>query len=354
MGHEPKITENLPYVGVSKIENGGNEMKNMRIVALVMIVMCITVATLFAEGSKEKPYPNKPIEMVVPSGAGGGQDTLVRMMQPFLEKDLGVSVRVTNVDGGAHVKGIVYTYSNPADGYTVHCESPSGIIADIFNKMQFKFTEEFVPVALLQRDSGVLWASTTGRFNTIQDVIAYAKANPGKVTVSVASPGGIDDAGIGLFADQAGIQLALVPTSSGGERMASLIGGHTDLMYEEVSAVGDMAASGQVKPMIIFSKERVNTPEMKDVPSSVELGFVGLENMGTWRGFAVKKGTPQEVVDKLEASMKRFYDSADYQAWAKDNALDITPGWLGAKDFGKLWEDSLVIFDKVFTELGRL
>ncbi|MDD3942546.1 MAG: tripartite tricarboxylate transporter substrate binding protein [Sphaerochaetaceae bacterium] len=325
--------------------------KSMLVVLLVSL--CVT-SMAFAQGGAEKTYPSRSIEIVVPSGAGGGQDTMVRFIQPMLEKELGVSIRVSNVSGGAHVKGIVYSHSAPADGYTLHCESPSGIIADIFKKMEFKFTEEFIPVANLQKDAGVIWTGSNGRFKNIQEVIAYAKDNPGKVTVSIASPGGVDDAGVGMFANLAGIELAMVPTESGGERMASVIGGHVDLMYEEVSAVGDMVASGHVKPILVFKTERINTPELKDVPCSGELGFAGLENLGTWRGFAVKQGTPQEAIDVLEAALKRVYDSAEYQKWAKENVLDITPGWLDAAGYRALWDANLKSYTEVFTKLGRL
>jgi len=115
-----------------------------------------------------------------------------------------------------------------------------------------------------------------------------------------------------------------------------------------------MVASGHVKPILVFKTERINTPELKDVPCSGELGFAGLENLGTWRGFAVKKGTPQEAIDVLEAALKRVYDSAEYQKWAKENVLDITPGWLDAAGYRALWDNNLKSYTEVFTKLGRL
>lgn len=327
-------------------------MMKKRVFLIGIMVICLC-ASAFAQAASEE-YPNKTIEIVCPSGAGGGQDTLCRLIQPMLEKELGTTFRVTNVNGGAHVKGIVYSHTAPADGYTIHCESPSGIIADIFNKMDFKFTEEFVPVCRMQIENGAIWTSTTGRFSSIEEAIAYAKDNPGKVSITIASPGGVDDAGIGQLAKAAGVEFAIVPADSGGERMASVIAGHVDFLYEEVSAVGDMMESGTIKPVLVFGKERINTPEFKDVPCTDELGYYGLDGIGTWRGFAVRKGTPQEYIDKLEAAFKKVFDSEEYQAFAHANNLDLVSGWMGQEEFAELWKTSYEEFTKVFTELGRL
>jgi tripartite-type tricarboxylate transporter receptor subunit TctC len=319
----------------------------------VLLFSCLAVM-VFAEGGQQKAYPSHAVEFVVPSGAGGGQDTMVRILQPLLEKEFGKPIRVSNVSGGAHTKGIIYSYSAPADGYMVHCESPSGIIADIFGKMPFKFIEEFVPLARIQADCGVLWVGSRGRFKTIQEIISFAKENPGKVTVGVATPGGVDDAAIGMFALQAGIELALVPIESGGERIASVIGGHVDLMYEEVSAVGDMIKSGDLTPVVVLRDERLNAPEFKDTPAAGELGIKGMDAFGTYRCFAVRKETPKEIQDYLVAALKKAYDSPEYQQWAKENVLDVVPGWMGPEELGKLWRDNLRDYTEVFTKLGRL
>jgi tripartite-type tricarboxylate transporter receptor subunit TctC len=314
----------------------------------------IAGASVSAEGQKEKPYPSRSIEIVVPSGAGGGQDTMVRVMQPLLEKELGTSIRVSNVPGGAHTKGILYAKAAPADGYLIHCESPSGLIADIFNKMPFRFSLEFVPIARIQQDSGILWIGGKGRFKTVQEMIAFAKQNPGKVTVGIATPGGVDDASVGTFAQLAGVEFAVVPIESGGERMASVIAGHVDLMYEEASAVGDMVKSGDLRPLVVFKDKRIDTPELKNTPCAGELGIKGMDALGTWRGFAVRKETPKAIQDRLTAAFKKVYDSPEYQKWAKENVLDLTPGWMGQEEFAQLWKDNFRDYAAVFSKLGRI
>ncbi len=279
---------------------------------------------------------------------------MVRVMQPLLEKELGTSIRVSNVPGGAHTKGILYAKAAPADGYLIHCESPSGLIADIFNKMPFRFSLEFVPIARIQQDSGILWIGGKGRFKTVQEMIAFAKQNPGKVTVGIATPGGVDDASVGTFAQLAGVEFAVVPIESGGERMASVIAGHVDLMYEEASAVGDMVKSGDLRPLVVFKDKRIDTPELKNTPCAGELGIKGMDALGTWRGFAVRKETPKAIQDRLTAAFKKVYDSPEYQKWAKENVLDLTPGWMGQEEFAQLWKDNFRDYAAVFSKLGRI
>ncbi len=319
-------------------------------------VFCAVAAVSFcvAPAVAQQKFPSRTIEIVVPAGAGGGLDTLSRLIQPQLEKEMGVAVRVTNVSGGAQTKGLIYSHNAEADGHTIHCGSQSGVIADVFKKMPFKFTEAFVPLVRFQLDNGVLWTGTKGRFKTVQKLIDFAKKNPGKVTVGISSPGGADDAALGQFAKLAGIKLAIVPIDSGGERMASVIANHVDLMYEEASAVGDMMKSGNLIPLVVLKDERMPSGELKDTPAAGEIGLKGWSGLGTWRGFAVKKGTPQPVIDKLAAAFKKVYDSPEYQKWTKENSLDLTPGWQDQAAFAALWKDSFATYQDVFTQLGRI
>ncbi len=318
--------------------------------------LCISTAMVLASGVAEaqQAFPTRGIEVAVPAGTGGGMDTMMRFIQPMLEKDLGVTVRISNIPGGGHTKAMLYVNNAPADGYTIYVMSQSGLMSDVFNKLPFKYVDTFVPLLRMQQDTGLLWIGGKGRFKTIQEAITFAKQNPGKVSVTISSPGGIDDAAVGHFADLAGVKLAVVPADSAGERMASIIAGHVDLMYEEVSAVGDMIKSGNIVPLVVLSDARLNTPELKDVPSAGELGLKGWEGMGTFRGFSVKKGTPQAAIDRLKTAFRHVYDSPEYQKWTKENGLDVTPGWMDPEPFGKLWVTDVAIFTTLFEGLGRI
>lgn len=316
-----------------------------------------TVAAILAgaAATAQAAYPDKPVELVVPAGAGGGLDTFVRFSAELAKKVSGVSVplRVTNVPGGAHTKGILYAYKAPADGYTVFSLSPSDVIADVFKKLDFRFTEHFVPVCRMQHDTAVVTVSTKGRFKSMREVIAYGKANPGKVTWGILSPGGIDDAVAGTVAKLAGIKITLVPFKGSGELNAAVLGGHVDLVQGEPVEVLELVKSGDMRPILILSKERITrVPEFKDVPTGKELGLD--TDLATWRGIAMKKGTPRQAVDYWVKAFRKVYDSPEYKKFARENLIDLKPGWLGPEEFGRLWKDDLKLFTEVFSELGRL
>ncbi len=234
-------------------------MANWKMVGVGMGAALVTVAGLLSMAAAA--YPVKPVELVVPAGAGGGLDTFVRFTAELAKNVAGVTVplRVTNVPGGAHTKGILYAYKAPADGYTLFSLSPSDIIADVFKKLDFKFTEEFVPVCRMQHDTAVVAASAKGRFKNMQEVIAYGKANPGKVTWGILSPGGIDDAVAGTVAKLAGIKITLVPFKGSGELNAAVLGGHVDLVQGEPVEVLELVKSGDMRPILVLSKERITS-----------------------------------------------------------------------------------------------
>ena len=316
---------------------------------LMVILVLIFMTGLIAQAGTE--YPTRTIEIVVPSGTGGGQDTLVRVLEPLLEKILGVGIKVTNVPGGSHTKGILYSYEAPADGYTIHCLSPSDLASDIFKKLNITFTEEFVPLCRFQHDTSIFWGGANGKFKDIYEVIEYAKKYPGAVTIAAASPGGIDDAVIGLFSNQTGAKLTLIPTK-GGERLSMTIGGHYHMVCEEAGSVGDLMKTGDLIPFFVARATRIDNKWLKDAVCSEDLGID--VSIGTWRGFALKKGTPQEIVDILAKAFEDAYNLEEYKKYEKENLLNLRPGWLGPEEFGKSWQEEIEAFTDVFKSLGRL
>lgn len=322
--------------------------RRLESILMVILVLIFMTGVIVQAGTE---YPTRAIEIVVPSGAGGGQDTLVRILEPLLEEELGVAIKVNNVAGGAHTKGILYSYEAPADGYTIHCLSPSDLMSDVFKKLSITFAEEFVPLCRFQHDTATFWAGAQGKFKDIHEVIEYAKENPGAVTVAAASPGGIDDAVIGLFSKQTGAKLTLIPTK-GRERLAMTIGGHYHMVCEEPGVVGDLMKTGDLIPLFVAKDTRIDDKWLKDAVCSGDLGID--VSIGTWRGFALKKGTPQEIVDILAKTFEKIYNSEEYKKYERENLLNLRPGWLGPEEFGELWQEEIEAFTDVFKSLGRL
>lgn len=327
-------------------------MTGKRVVGCIVLTCLLTMMFPLAT-SAQRSFPSRPIEIVVPAGAGGGLDTCARFFADKMKDLVSVPVRVTNVPGGAHTKGIMYSYSAPADGHTIHALSPSDIIADVFKKLSFKFTEEFVPLCRVQHDTALICVSSKSKFKTMKDLISFAKANPGKVTWGGLSPGGIDDAICGLICKQAGIKITFVPHESSGALNAAVLGGHVDVMQGEPVEALELIKAGDFRPLLVLAEQRVTgVPELRDVPTGREIGLD--VTLGTWRGFAVKKGTPEDVIKYLVSIFEKIYNSPEYKKFVHENVGDLRPGWMGPVEFGELWKDEVRLYTEMFTELGRI
>lgn len=118
--------------------------------------------------------------------------------------------------------------------------------------------------------------------------------------------------------------------------------------------MGDMMEAGKLIPLVGLMDERIDAPGLRDIPAAGEIGLKGWDLAGTWRGFAVRKGTPQPIVDRLVSALKTAYESDKYQKYAKDNGLDAVPGWMGPEAFGQLWKSNYGAFTEAFKRLGRI
>ncbi|MCL2374351.1 MAG: tripartite tricarboxylate transporter substrate-binding protein, partial [Treponema sp.] len=238
-------------------------------------------------------------------------------------------------------------------GHTILVVTQSTTLVDVFDRMPFRFIDEFVPLARVQTEIAALWAAPDGRFQTIQQVIDYARAG-GMITVTGSSPGGLDEALIEAFNFSAGINLTLVPLQTIGERMASVIGGHVDLIVEYPSALMDMAAIGGIVPLVFLSDDAIDFPAFADVPYSGQVGVDGMNPLRLWRILTVRRDTPQEVMDILVAALRNVVYSPTYQAWETANGMDMMPSWLGPQETRELLVYTENQLTDIFRALGRL
>jgi putative tricarboxylic transport membrane protein len=149
------------------------------------------------------------------------------------------------------------------------------------------------------------------------------------------------------FAKAAGIELLYVPYKSAAETKSALLGGEIDVYQDKLISFLPMLQGGDVVPIVtLYHRRLTEVPEMKDVPCTVEKGINFTQ--GSWRGYAVKKGTPPEVVKFLEDVLKKCYESEEYKAIAAKDKSDLIPGYISAEEYGKLWQSELEGFKKVF------
>lgn len=265
-------------------------------------------------------YPQRPIEMVVTFGPGGGADLMGRQMARLLEGSLGVSMPVSNVAGASGNAGLTRLRTNPADGYTVGTLI-SLTVASWASGLGDSKPEDFRIIAVVQNSPSFLFVAANSPYQTAEALFEHAKANPGQLTVATSGYGTQDDVTLKLLARD-GVQMENVPFQAPGERYASPIGGHTAVLYEEPGDVAQFLQAGQLKPLVVFSEER--HPAFPDVPTATELGhdISGLDN---FRSIAVHAETPAEIVTKLEGAVSSAVTSPEWQNFCESTYSCVDP-----------------------------
>ncbi len=306
-----------------------------------------TPATTTAPTTPTVDFPKKEINIIVGSGAGGGLDNMSRTIAIPAGKILGVPVLVTNVTGGSGTTALAQVMKAPADGYNLYAISVDLIINDSLKKSEYT-RANLIPVLRLQMDQSMFWVPADSKFQTMQDVIDYAKANPGKLNFGMVNAAGIDEVVIRQFASLAGIEVNCIPFASGSESMAELVGGHVDIAHEEPSAAMSTFEGGKIRPILALTEERLD--KFPDTPTALEMGYD--ETLGNWRGLFVKEGTPQEIVTMLQDAFKDAMNDEAYKKFEQDSLLDMRPGYASSEDFKKFVEDQFTIYNTILTNLG--
>ena len=257
------------------------------------------------------------IEIMIPAGEGGGLDTTMRKFATYLEKELGTSITINNRSGGSGVTGYTWSRNSTNDGYAFQFTAPSAIISAAQGNFDFDFMSELIPVSGLVMAEGMLFANPNVPFKNAEEMIAYAKENPGKVSVAVDTPNGISGAVVAEFEKAAGVEFKWV-TSDSGEDTISVIAGDVDMTVNTWSDTGAYVESGDLIPMIVMADQR--NPSYEDVPCTKELGYES--TLGYYRVFTAMKGTPQEAIDAFAAAVHKVAtENTEWQEWLKANGM---------------------------------
>ena len=265
-------------------------------------------------------YPERPIEMVVTFGPGGGADLMGRQMGRLMEKPLGVSIPVSNVAGASGNAGLTRLRTDAADGYTIGTLI-SLTVASWASGLGDSKPEDFEILAVVQNSPSFLFVPASSPYQTAEDLFAYAKEHPGELTVATSGYGTQDDVTLKLLAKD-GVQMENVPFQAPGERYASPIGGHTAVLYEEPGDVAQFLKVEQLKPLVVFSAER--HPSFPDVPTSTELGY-DISGLDNFRTIAVRAGTDTAIVEKLQSAVEESVATEEWQKFCSETYSCLDP-----------------------------
>lgn len=311
----------------------------------VLIAACmLTVAPAAAQG-----YPSKPIRIIVPFGPGGGGDIVGRIFGQSLQEKLGQPVVIENKPGAAGTLGNEVVARAEKDGYTIGVMTAGQIIAATINKsLRYDTATAFEPIAQVATASLIIVARPDFPANNAKELIAAAKANPGKINVASPGFGATQHMSAELFKQTAGIEMQHVPFRTSPEAITAVLGKQVDVLFDTVLAVIGQVQSGQLKAIAVTTKDRF--PIVPDVPAASESGLLPGYDVATWYGFFGPRGIPPEIVAKLNKALNEaIKDEAVRDKLIK---AGVTPQGSTPDAFGKFMADELTRWNKVREAAG--
>jgi tripartite-type tricarboxylate transporter receptor subunit TctC len=274
----------------------------------------LAVAGGFGPVMAQDKYPSRPVEFVVPWGPGGGADQLARKIAPALEKELKVSLPVINVAGATGQTGLNKMLTSPADGYSISVFIADTLALQMDAATKWKL-EDIVPAGVMIRQPSAFFVAVNSPLKTWKDVEAEAKKRPLKV--GVTGFGSADDLHV-IFFNQKGLKLTSVPFPKPAERYTAILGGHADILYEQLGDVKSFLDGKQMRPIVIFADQRF--PAFKDVPTSKELGHdIAISQ---FRAIVMKAGSEAQRVNAVSGALAKAAATADYKGWLKEQYAD--------------------------------
>jgi tripartite-type tricarboxylate transporter receptor subunit TctC len=301
--------------------------------ARTSLIAAFALATLalpaWAQPDAAAGYPSKPVRLIVGFAAGGGTDAMARIFAPKLAEILGQPVVIENRAGAGGRTAVEFVQSQPADGYTVAFGAVGqlAVANAIYQNLPFHPTRTLIPVTMVSSYAMVIAGPANDQLRTVQDLIAYAKANPDKANYPTASP--IFTICSELLKLKTGMPGQLVPYRSSNEMLLSLVGGQTLFVFGDVPSVLPVAQSGRARALAVANPTRI--AELPQVPTLAEAGLGDVDVRAQWNGVFVAAGTPAAIVRQLEAaSQKALTDPAVRE---RTRALAYTPEGAGSDEF---------------------
>ncbi|MES2185597.1 MAG: tripartite tricarboxylate transporter substrate binding protein [Pseudomonadota bacterium] len=247
-------------------------------------------------------WPDKPITFVVPSAAGGSPDVLSRLLTNELTHSLGVPLVIENRPGAAGNIGILQIKNKPADGYTIGYGNVNTLAVNrsLFKKLPYDADADLVPIAHAFDLYNVLIVRNESPIRDVAGLLATARKEPGKLAFGAPGVGTTGHMGGELFRSMAKIDVLYVPYNGGPAALQDLLGGRIDYLFANSSEVGPLVTSGKVRALGVSSLKRL--PMLPGVPTLDEAGVKGYETV-SWGGVVAPRGTPQEIVQKLNTAI---------------------------------------------------
>jgi tripartite-type tricarboxylate transporter receptor subunit TctC len=288
-------------------------------------------------------FPERPVQMIVPWGPGGGSDIQMRVVANHAEPHLGQPIPIINLPGVSGTLGLADARDREADGYTI-AQIHEGLLVSYHTGMSDVHIRDFEPIASFTSSPQFLVVNAQSEWETFEDFIAYAEANPGALRVGVTLAG-TPHLHAAMIEDATGVEFSYVGHEGTGERVRALVGGHIDAIIGDVSSVQEFVENNDLRYLVAGSIER--HPAAPDVPTLTELGFdIELSNN---RGLYAPAGTPEERIEALEAAFANLAEDEAFIAAIEATGADMV--YRGREEYREYMDQLDQVVERLSTQL---
>lgn len=324
-------------------------MHRRHLFARAVATLSLVILPNLAVAQRAGGYPDRPITLVVPWGAGGGTDATARIVASLLEDELGQRVNVVNRTGGSGVVGHTAIARAQPDGYTL------GLATVEIGMMHWQGLtdlthQEYTPIALMNEDPAAVQVESDSPHQTIQDLVQQIRAQPGRLQASGTGQGGIWHLAIAGMLDDLGLgagAVIWVPSDGSAAGLRDLVAGGVQIVASSLPEARSLIDAGRVRSLAIMAADRADL--FPDVPTLEE--EVGSDwQIGSWRGIVGPKGLPPEVVTVLGEALQNVYNSDEYREFMAAQGYGVR--WLAGQDFGAFMAQSDERLGQVMRTVG--
>jgi tripartite-type tricarboxylate transporter receptor subunit TctC len=316
-------------------------MKQVRAILGVALACCVLLA-------HAQQYPARPVRMVVPFAPGGPNDIIARLIGQRLAEALGQQVVIDNRPGGGGNIGTEAVAKAPPDGYTLLSAGAGSLIMNpLLMKVPYDTARDFAPISLMASAPNVLVVHPSVSAHTVKELIALARAQPGRLNYASSGAGSSAHVAVALFASMAGVDLAHVPYRGTGPGVNDLLGGQVQLAIFGIPPVLPHIKSGKLRALGVSGKRR--SAELPEVPTIDEAGVPGYE-VSLWYGLLAPAGTPPAIVARLSSEVAKIVRVPDMRE--KLAAQGAEPGGGTPEDYAAVIRADSVLWTRVIREAG--
>ncbi len=307
------------------------------------LLASVAMAALSSRSASAETWPARPVTLVVPFAPGGGTDTFARPFAARLSQQLGQQVVIDNRAGAGGTLGAGLVAKAKPDGYTILLGSIHHAVAvNAYRSLPYDLEKDLVPITGVAFVPDVLVIYPGVPAKTLQEFVAWCKANPGKVNYGSAGLGTTGHLAGEIFNARTGAGMTHIPYKGTGPATAALISGEVAAVFEGLGSAAGFISSGKARPLAVFSAKR--SPAFPDIPTAAEAGLPGFESL-SWYGLWAPAGTPPEIVVRVQSEVAKAFDSPELkQAWAQQGA---SPGGQPTAEFAAFVKGEIGKWGKV-------